>query len=63
MIFQVKTRNFANSQVSRDLKNRTHTGKLDNKKIVYETIEIPVPTYVAIMYDIVIRTEYLQQIL
>lgn len=60
-IQQIKTRNFANSQVSRELKNRTHTGKLDNKKIVYETIEIPVPTYVAIMYDITIRTEYLQQ--
>ena len=61
-IQQIKTRNFANSQVSRELKNRTHTGKLDNKKIVYETIEIPVPTYVAIMYDITIRTEYLQQL-
>ena len=59
-IQQVKTRNFANAQVSRDLKNRTHTGKLDNK-IVYETIEIPVPTYISVMYDITIRTEYLQQ--
>jgi hypothetical protein len=60
-IQQIKTRNFANSQVSRQLKNRTHTGRFNNKKIVYETIEIPVPTYVSIMYDVTIRTEYLQQ--
>ena len=33
----------------------------DYKKVVYETIEIPCPTYIAIMYDITIRTEYLQQ--
>ena len=39
-IQQIKTRNYANSQViERILRNRTHTGKLDNKKIVYETIE------------------------
>ncbi len=60
-IQQIKTRNFGNAKASREFKNRTHTGKVDNKKIVYETIEIPCPTYVAIMYDITIRTEYLQQ--
>ena len=60
-IQQVKTRNFANADKARELKNRTDTGKSNNKKVVYETIELPVPTYVAIMYDITIRTEYLQQ--
>jgi hypothetical protein len=31
-------------------------------KVVYETVTIPVPTYVAANYDLVIRTEYQQQI-
>ena len=60
-IQQIKTRNFGNTKASREFKNKTHTGKVDNKKVVYETIEIPCPTYIAIMYDITIRTEYLQQ--
>ena len=60
-IQQIKTRNFSNAKASREFKNRTHTGKVKNNKIVYETIEIPCPTYISIMYDITIRTEYLQQ--
>lgn len=31
-------------------------------KVVYETVSIPVPTYVAVNYEIIIRTEYQQQI-
>lgn len=31
-------------------------------KIVYETVTMPVPTYVVVDYDVVIRTEYQQQI-
>ena len=31
-------------------------------KVVYETISMPVPTYVVVDYDVVVRTEYQQQI-
>ena len=60
-IQQLKTRNLANAKAAREFKNRTETGRIDNTKIVYETIELPCPTYVSIMYDVTIRTEYLQQ--
>ena len=33
-----------------------------NKKIVYETMRMSIPTYVSAMYSIVIRTEYQQQV-
>lgn len=61
-IVQVKTRNFANADKARELKSGDHTGRSNNKKIVYETIEMPLPTYVTCNYDITIRTEYLQQL-
>ena len=31
-------------------------------KVVYETISMPIPTYVVVDYDVVVRTEYQQQI-
>ena len=31
-------------------------------KVVYETISMPIPTYVVVDYDIIVRTEYQQQI-
>ena len=31
-------------------------------KVVYETVTMPIPTYVVVDYDVVIRTEYQQQI-
>ena len=31
-------------------------------KVVYETISMPIPTYVVVEYDVVVRTEYQQQI-
>ena len=31
-------------------------------KVVYETISTPIPTYIVVDYDIVVRTEYQQQI-
>ena len=33
----------------------------NNKKVVYETITIPVPVYLDIQYDLYVRTEYQQQ--
>ena len=60
-IVQIKTRNFANADKARQLHNGDQTGKGPNNKIVYETFEAPVPTYVTCMYSITIRTNYLQQ--
>ena len=34
----------------------------NNKKIVYETLTMPVPTYINITYSIVLKGEYFQQI-
>tara|TARA_Y100001938_G_C8099352_1_gene440428 strand:+ start:4061 stop:4957 length:897 start_codon:yes stop_codon:yes gene_type:complete len=36
--------------------------KIKEKKIVYETITIPMPSYVSVMYDVKIRSEYQQQV-
>ncbi len=60
-IKQDKTRNFANADKSREIKNVDGTGPSDNKKIVYQEITIPIPTYVTVMYTVTIRTEYQQQ--
>ena len=57
---QDKTRNFANADAARVQKgDETRRGK--NSKIVYEELTIPIPVYVTMMYTIVIRTEYQQQ--
>ena len=70
-IKQDKTSNFLNADSARK------AGSLDNptvgegqenfpnmatSKVVYETVTMPVPTYVVVDYDVVIRTEYQQQI-
>ena len=60
IIKQDKTRNFANADVNRESKGDP-TGRSTNKKIVYETLTIPKPTYVTCMFEIHIRTEYQQQ--
>ena len=60
-IKQVKTRNFANADFSRTVQNPQDTGRSDNNKIVYEYLTSPIPTYVTVMYTIVLRTEYQQQ--
>jgi len=60
VIKQDKTRNYANADVNRESKGDP-TGPSSNKKIVYETILIPKPTYVTCMFEINIRTEYQQQ--
>ncbi len=35
--------------------------KKKNDKVVYETLNIPMPVYVSMNYDVTIRTEYVQQ--
>ena len=55
-----KTRNFANAGAKR-VKGVKNTNRYDNKEVVYEFITIPTPTWIHITYDIVLRTEYQQQ--
>jgi hypothetical protein len=60
-IKQEKTRNFANADFARGAKDARATGRSNNKKIVYQYLTSPIPTYVTVMYNIVLRTEYQQQ--
>jgi len=63
VIKQDKTSNFAKADAHRQkgqLNYPIYRGK-KNKKIVYETITIPVPIYVEIDYKINLRAEYQQQ--
>lgn len=58
-IQQDKTGNFANANSKRRFGQQNFPFK--NKKVVYETITMPVPTYVVANYAVSIRTEYQQQ--
>ena len=59
-IGQQKTSNFKNAFSFREFKDYNFPA---NKKLtVYETISMPTPTYITLMYDIQIRAEYQQQI-
>ena len=60
-ISQNKTSNFANADAYKFSKGQANYPR-KNKKVVYETITSPMPTYVVATYDVVIRTEYQQQI-
>ena len=55
-----KTRNFANAAAKRVM-GQKNTNRFDNKAVVYEFISIPTPTWVHLTYDIILRTEYQQQ--
>ena len=57
---QDKSSNFANAESNRR-HNKINFPGSKNKKIVYETITIPLPVYVTSTYEITIRTEYQQQ--
>jgi len=63
VIKQDKTRNFANADAHRRAgqKNFPIYKKDKNGKVVYETLTIPIPIYVNVGYDIVLRTEYQEQ--
>tara|TARA_Y100000034_G_scaffold60777_1_gene73826 strand:+ start:394 stop:1257 length:864 start_codon:yes stop_codon:yes gene_type:complete len=58
-IKQNKTRNFANADAYRLFGQLNYPFK--NKKIVYQTVSVPMPVYVTINYSITLRTEYQQQ--
>ena len=63
-INQEKTRNFANADQNRKWganDNVARKFEKQNKKIVYETVYMPVPTYLNITYSITLRSEYQQQ--
>lgn len=65
-ILQDKTRRFANADAYRKAGlDDVGPGQINfprrNKKIVYETITIPIPAYIQIDYEIKIETEYQQQ--
>ena len=62
-IQQEKTRNFTNADLARLLKDSRQTGPQvnSNNKTVYQEITIPVPSYITVMYNITLRTEYQQQ--
>ena len=57
---QDKTSNFANADAYSRYRKINFPGS-QNKKIVFETLTIPLPVYVTATYEITIRTEYQQQ--
>ena len=59
-IKQDKTRNFANADASR-VQQGDDTRRKNNNKVVYEELTVAAPIYITVMYSIVIRTEYRQQ--
>ena len=58
-IYQDKTRNFANADAKRLYGQENY--RYDNQKVVFQTISIPMPVNVDLMYEITIRTDYQQQ--
>lgn len=59
-IYQKKTAEFQNAQAKRRFKHSTWPAQ-GADKTVYKTISIPFPTWVAVNYEISLRTEYQQQ--
>ena len=51
----------ADAQVSSKYAN-TNKRNMSTQRVVYETITIPIPTWVTIKYEVTLRTEYQQQI-
>ena len=64
-IKQSKTRDRANADSIRRSSTKEDPNRktfpIENERIVYETISIPMPTYVHVTYSVKIRTEYQQQ--
>ena len=58
-IYQDKTKNFANADAKRIHGQENY--RYDNQKVVFQTISIPMPVNVDLMYEITIRTDYQQQ--
>ena len=63
-IVQDKTRNFAaaaGTRTNTEADRQKHTKRV-NKKVVVQSVSIPIPIYVNVDYKISIKTEYQQQI-
>ena len=58
-IQQEKTANFKNADAKRLYNQKTYPVK--SNKVVYETLTVPIPTYVVANYKVTINTEYQQQ--
>jgi len=70
-INQEKTSNFANADARRLNGDITRTDGIglgqsnsprENKKIVTQTIVMPLPNYITVMYSVTLKSEYVQQI-
>ena len=64
VIHQDKTKNFANANSIRKSQGQVsnyQTFPMENKNIVYETLSVPMPSFVEVSYTISIVTEYQQQ--
>ena len=59
-IVQDKTQNFQDADADR--KFNQHTFPKASKKVVVETMYVPLPTYIAVTYKVVLKAEYQQQI-
>tara|TARA_R100000951_G_scaffold78022_1_gene65854 strand:- start:156 stop:1016 length:861 start_codon:yes stop_codon:yes gene_type:complete len=59
-IGQTKTSNFKNAYSFR--KHQDYNFPDDKKQTVYETVTMPVPTYINAMYSVTLKAEYQQQI-
>ncbi len=57
----IKRGNSRNLQNKASLYELRDQRSLSNKKVVYETVTIPIPVHVTVMYNIFIKTEYVQQ--
>ena len=60
-IKQVKSSEFMENDLSAETLGQNNNGYTKVKKIVYEEVYLPIPTYISINYSINIRTEYQQQ--
>ena len=69
-INQTKTGDFANADAYRKSPTFNSQGRgfgqlnfpYKNKKVVYETLTMPVPTYINVTYSVMLKGEYFQQI-
>jgi len=62
VINQVKTKNFQNADAKKKYGQLNFKVKPTNNKIVYTYRSIPMPVYITVMYKIMLRAEYQQQI-
>lgn len=60
-INQKKHSDYINSLFARANESSRTTGRASPSNVLYQQITIPVPSYVTVMYNIILRTEYQQQ--